>query len=42
MTMPCYKHADFNDNSGLLQEWQSDNDKFDNNNENKVYLLLKK
>ena len=40
--MPCYKEGKFNNNGGLLQEWQVDNDKFDNNNENKIYLFLKR
>ena len=39
--MPCYKGGEFNNNGGLLQGWQIDNNKSDNN-ENKVCLLLKR
>ena len=40
MTIPCYKGSKFNDKNGLLQEWQLNNDKFNNNNEDKLCLFL--
>ena len=39
--MPCYEDEEINNNGGLLQEWQVNDDKFDNN-ENKVCLLLRR
>ena len=42
MTMLCYKSDKFNDDSGLLQEWQVNDDKSNNNDKDKVCLLLKR
>ena len=42
MIILCYKGSKFNNNDNLLKELQINDDKFDNNNEDKVYLLLKR
>ena len=40
--MPCYKGDKFNDNGGLLQGWQVNDNESDNNNEDKICLLLRR
>ena len=41
MTALCYKSSKFNKDGDLLQGWQFDDNKSDNN-KNKIWLLLKR
>ena len=40
--MSCYKSGKFNNDYGLLGGWRVNDNKSDKNNEDKVYLLLKR
>ena len=40
--MLCYKDGKFNDDGGLLRGRQVNNNKSDKNNEDKVYLFLRR
>ena len=42
MIISCYKGDKFNNNGGLLQEWQVNDNKSNNNNKDKIYSILKR